>query len=118
MDRILSGATTPGQSGPGSDGNELILYVPQSSSITGTSPSDCLVSYLEHSLGESYSSAEKQSVNSTAPAERAMSIAEVVGMLRLFMTKKNSGKYLSERNVGMMTIKKDYKWFQMFAEKI
>ena len=38
----LSGATTPGQSGPGSDGNEGVLRIPQSSSIAGTSPSDCL----------------------------------------------------------------------------
>ena len=66
----------PGQSGPGSDGNKEVLSIPQSSSITGTSPSDCLVSYPGHSLGGSYSSAEKQSVYSTAPAdwakERAM----------------------------------------------
>ena len=47
----LSGATTPGQSGPGSNGNEGVLRIPQSSSIAGTSPSDCLVSYPGHSLG-------------------------------------------------------------------
>ena len=39
MDRTLSGATTPGQSGPGSNGNEGLLGIPQSSSITGASPS-------------------------------------------------------------------------------
>ena len=44
MDRTLSAATTPSQSGPGSDGNEGVLCIPQISSITGTSPSDCLVS--------------------------------------------------------------------------
>ena len=44
MDRTLSGATTPGQSGPGSDGNEGVLSIPQSSK-TGASPSDCLVPY-------------------------------------------------------------------------
>ena len=48
---VLSGATTPGQSIPGSDGNEGVLRIPQSSSIAGTSPSDCLVSYPGHSLG-------------------------------------------------------------------
>ena len=47
----LSGATTPGQSGLGSNGNEGVLCVPQSSIITGTSPLDCLVSYPGHSLG-------------------------------------------------------------------
>ena len=65
----LSGATTPGQNGPGSDGNEGVLRIPQSFSITGTSPSDCLVSNPGHSLGKSYTSAEKQSVCSTAPAD-------------------------------------------------
>ena len=40
-----------GQSGPGSDGNEGVLRIPQSSSIAGTSLSNCLVSYPEHSLG-------------------------------------------------------------------
>ena len=67
----LSGATTPGQRGPGSDGNKGVLHIPQSSSIAGTSPSDCLVSYPGHSLGGSYPSAEKQSVYSTAPADWA-----------------------------------------------
>ena len=71
IDRTLLGETTPDQSGPGSDGNERVLYIPQSSSITGTSPSDCLGSYLGHSLGGGYSSAEVQSVYSTAPADRA-----------------------------------------------
>ena len=46
---------------------------PQNFSIAGTSPSDCLVSYPEHSLGVgSYPSAEKQLVYSTAPADWAM----------------------------------------------
>ena len=45
IDRILSCAITLGQSGPGSDANEEVLRIPQSSSITRTSPSDCLVSY-------------------------------------------------------------------------
>ena len=52
IDKTLSGATTPGHSGPGSDGNKGLLHIPQSSSITGTSTSDCLVSYPEHSLVE------------------------------------------------------------------
>ena len=68
----LSGATTPGQSGPGSNGNEGVLRISQSSSIAGTSPSDCLVSYPGHSLGGSYPSAEVQSVYSTAPADWAI----------------------------------------------
>ena len=71
IDRTLSGATTPSQSWPGSNGNEGVLCIPQSSSITGTSPSDCLVSYTGHSLVGSYPSAEKQSVYSTAPANWA-----------------------------------------------
>ena len=67
IDRTLSGATTPGKSGLGSDGNERKLCIPQGSSIT-----DCLVSYAGHSLeAGSYLSAEMQSVYSTAPAEWA-----------------------------------------------
>ena len=48
MDRTLSGASTPGQSGPGSDGYEGVFHILQSSSITGASPSDCLMSYPGH----------------------------------------------------------------------
>ena len=69
IDSTLSGGTTPGYSGPGSDGNEELLHIPQSSSITGTSPSYCLVSYIGHSLGKSYSSTEMQSVYSTTPSQ-------------------------------------------------
>ena len=51
IDWTLSGATTPGPSGPGNDVNEGVLRIPQSSSISGTSPSDCLVSYPGPSFG-------------------------------------------------------------------
>ena len=66
---ILSGATSPGQCEPGSDGNEGELRIPQNSNITGTLPSDCLVSYTGHSLRESYLSAKINSVHSAAPAD-------------------------------------------------
>ena len=101
IDMTLSDANTPDQNAPGSDGNEGLLHISQSSSITGTSPSDCLMSYLGHSLvgggilplcreavgafyspsqlGHmifvvvgSYLSAEKQSVYSIAPADWAI----------------------------------------------
>ena len=45
IDRTLSGATAPSQSGPGRDENQGVLRIP------GTSLSDRLVPYLEHSLG-------------------------------------------------------------------
>ena len=51
IDRTLSGATTPDQSGPGHDRNEGVFHIPQSFSITGTSLSDYLVSNPGHSLG-------------------------------------------------------------------
>ena len=53
IDRTLSGATTPGQSGPGSNGSEGVFHNLQSSSITEASLSDNFVSYPGHSLGES-----------------------------------------------------------------
>ena len=68
VDRTLSGATTLGQSGPGSNGNKVVLCIHLSSSFTGASPSDCLVSYPGHTLKESYSSAEMQVVYSATPA--------------------------------------------------
>ena len=52
IERTLLGAATPGQIGLGSNGNEAVLHIPQSSSITGASPSDCFVSYAGHSIGE------------------------------------------------------------------
>ena len=94
IDRTISGATTPGQRGFGSDGNEGILHIPQTSNFTVASPSDCLGSYPGHSLvrvsafyrdtvgvfynpadcstlGESYPSAEMQSLYSATPADWA-----------------------------------------------
>ena len=67
--RTLSVATTPGQSEPRSNGNEGVLYIPQSSSITGTSPLDCLISYAGHSFGEPYSTVEMPSVHSVTPVD-------------------------------------------------
>ena len=61
------------QRGPGSNGNEGVFHIPQGHSIAGTSTSDCLVSYLGHSLGVSYPSAEVQLVYSTATANWAIS---------------------------------------------
>ena len=64
IDRTLSGATTLGQSGPGSNGNEKILHIPQSSSISRTS-SHCLESYPGHSLRWGlYSAVENKSLGS------------------------------------------------------
>ena len=69
IDRILSGVTTLDLSEAGSDSNEGALCIPQSSSLTEASQSDCLISYPEHSLEESYPSAEMQSAYSAPPAD-------------------------------------------------
>ena len=68
IDRNLSGATTLAKSGLGCDGNEEVLYIPQSSSITGASPSDCLMSYPLNSLVGSYLPVEMEEVYFTALA--------------------------------------------------
>ena len=59
----ILGATTPGKIGPGNDGNEEVLCIPE------TSPSDCLVSYPRHLLGGGrfYPFAKMQLVYSKAP---------------------------------------------------
>ena len=73
IDRTLSYDITPGQSGLGSDGIEGVFCISQSSSITETSPSDCLVSYIRTlvEVEGSYPFAEMRSVHSTAPADLA-----------------------------------------------
>ena len=72
MERTLSGATTPDRRGPKSNDKEGALRIPQNSSITGSSLSDCLVSYSGHSLVWCLTpSEEMQSVYSRAPADRA-----------------------------------------------
>ena len=70
IDRTLSGATTAAQSKPGVNGNEGVLCIPESSSITGATPSDSLVFYPGHLFEGFYRSVEMQSVYSAAPADR------------------------------------------------
>ena len=50
IERTLSGVATPGLRGPRINANERVLCIPQSSSITGASLSDCLISYPGQSL--------------------------------------------------------------------
>ena len=83
INRSLSGATTPGKSGPGSDCNDGVLLIPQSSSVTGTLPSDCLVSVPEHFLRESFSSAEMLPLYSTAPANWVRGILKRLHQLQI-----------------------------------
>ena len=70
IDRTLSSATTQGQSRPGSDGNEGVLCITQSSNITGASPLYYLMSYSGYSLG-SLTPLWSCSLYSTAPADWA-----------------------------------------------
>ena len=51
---------------------KCVRCIPQSSSITGISTSDCLVSYIQDTpCGWSYPSADVQSMYSTDPADWA-----------------------------------------------
>ena len=43
IDKTQLGVTTQGQSEPGNNGNEKVLCISQSSSITGTTSLDCLM---------------------------------------------------------------------------
>ena len=71
IDRTLLDATTPGESRLESDSNKGVFHIPQSLRARA-SPSNSLVSYPWHVLGEwSYLSAEMQSVYSIAPADWA-----------------------------------------------
>ena len=73
IDRTLSGASTPGKSGPGSNANEGALHISQSSK-TGASPADGLISYPGYSWREVLLSAEMQLVYSAALADLALSV--------------------------------------------
>ena len=64
----------PDQNLPRRNGNDRVFRITQSSNITEASPSDCFVSYPGHSLGESYTSAEMQSMYSASPGDRAIVI--------------------------------------------
>ena len=57
--------------------HEEVLHIPQSSSIFGASPSDCLASYPGHSLERSYPSAEIQPMYFIAPANLARVYREI-----------------------------------------
>ena len=70
FEKTLSGTTTLGQSGPESNGNEMIHLIPQKSK-TEASSSVRLTSYPGHLLGEFYPSAEMQLLYSTVPADEA-----------------------------------------------
>ena len=71
IDRTLQGATILSQSEPGSEGNEGVLRIPQSSCISGISISDGLLSYSGHWLWGG-GLTPLQSVYSTSPADRAI----------------------------------------------
>ena len=102
IDRTLSGVTILGQRGNGSDVNEEVLSISQSSSITGTSPSDCLVSYPEHSFGESYLYAEMQSY-----------------ILRIWATETlNDVQYESRYHQNIIMVQNGFKVFILFLSKL
>ena len=72
IDRTLSDITTPGQSWPGSDGNEWYSAFPKTPALLEP-PDRIVLCHIQDtsSGGWSYSSAEMPSVYSTAPAEWA-----------------------------------------------
>ena len=79
MDRTFSDVTTPGKSGPECYGSEGVLCIP------GASLSDCLVSYSGDSLEGSYSSAEMQSVYSTASPDWAEPVRTSYSLVGWFL---------------------------------
>ena len=86
--KTLTGAITLGHSVSRSVDYEGIPHISQSSKITEASPSDCLESYPGHLPGESYPSAEMQSVYSTASANWATDIQSYSVSLEIFIVYK------------------------------
>ena len=91
IDRALSGAIIPGQSGPESGGNKGVLCIPQSSSITGTSLSDCLVSYPGHLLGEGVLTLCRKAVSVFYSPSR---LNKTTYWIRLIMLDRNTWNHL------------------------
>ena len=77
VDKTLSGASTSGQSELGAMALKEYSTFSKSPRLDGASPSNGLFSYLGRSLGGSfYSTAEKQSVYSSAPTDWAETLGE------------------------------------------
>ena len=97
IDRTLSGATTLGQSGPGSNDNAGVLCIPQSSSITRASPSDCWMSYPRH-----LPSIEMKLVYSTTPADGALRLSlsnfQTYIFINTILKEEKKTKWWSETN--------------------
>ena len=101
IDRTLSGATTPGQSGLGSNGNEGILHFPQISKA-GALPSDSLMWYPGHSMEGLYPSAEMQLMYCTTSANwdelmQALVISEFVKFTYLGSSVESTEKDIETR---------------------
>ena len=103
IDRTLSGATTPCQNRPGSNGNEGVLHILQISKA-GASPSNCLMSYPGHSLwGWGLTPpTEMQSVYSTAPADWTELVFEIQISQNFWLTKIKSLRNLDGESVSYL----------------
>ena len=106
IDRTLSGAITPGQSGPGSNVIERVLHIPRSSrhcyNLTIR-----LFSFISRTLvegGGSYLSAEVRSVYFTTPANCAWTFLEKIYSLMpktyIYIKMKKNGK--TNGNISFM----------------
>ena len=92
IDRALSGTTTPGLSVPEGNTNEGVFRISQS--ITEASPSDCFVSYLGHTLEDSYPPAEMHSEYSEATADGAVVVVIVVAQDGWMLTSSITDKIM------------------------
>ena len=108
--RTLSGANTLGQIEPGSDGNEEVVSILQSSSITEASSSDCLVSYPRYSLRETYPYVEIAGGVVCSPSQLGQVNLGIGVIYKYLYIKTNSGFYrlLPEKLVSLWS-KSEYK---------
>ena len=86
IDRTISGATTMAECGPGSNGNEEVLHITQSST-TGDSPSNYLMSYLGLSFRRGIFSLFKgaNSVFCSPPPQPTGQIKDLLGKIIAFV---------------------------------
>ena len=100
-DRTLTGFTPQGQSRPGSNGNEELIFIPQSFSTVAT-PSNSVLCYMQDTWwwGRVLTFfAEVKLMYSTAPADKASYYFNLFFWKRFLLTSKQSLYSLTSKSL-------------------
>ena len=101
------------QSGPGSDGNEGVLCISQSSNITGASTSDCLVFISRTIVGESLTQLQRcchcilqsQSTGQRLQSKIPPSLLKVILVIKLSCTQWWDSSSVPQKNKELLLLR-------------